>query len=147
MGCQAAPIPATFCFSMLMVQTESAHPLRALAQTPKLPPSWGTGDNVSRPSQLRLLCTYQPFYGVLFRCMEDPRKNNVMDAFPYDTLPLYCTRGMPCTQCARSAKFWMSANTPTLVLAPFHKVLVPYQGFFGFPSIYDVAPKPWSSSR
>ena len=23
-------------------------------------------------------------------------------------------KGMPCTQCARSAKFWMSANTPTL---------------------------------
>ena len=44
-------------------------------------------------------------------------------------------RGMPCTQCARSAKFWMSANTRTLVLAPFHKFLVPYQGFFGFPSI------------
>ena len=43
--------------------------------------------------------------------------------------------GMPCTQCARSAKFWMSANTRTLVLAPFHKFLVPYQGFFGFPSI------------
>ena len=39
------------------------------------------------------------------------------------------------TQCARSAKFWMSANTRTLVLAPFHKFLVPYQGFFGFPSI------------
>ena len=36
---------------------------------------------------------------------------------------------------ARSAKFWMSANTRTLVLAPFHKFLVPYQGFFGFPSI------------
>ena len=47
--------------------------------------------------------------------------------------------GMPCTQCARSAKFWMSANTRTLVLAPFHKFLVPYQGFFGFPSIWDVA--------
>ena len=45
------------------------------------------------------------------------------------------TEGMPCTQCARSAKFWMSANTRTLVLAPFHKFLVPYQGFFGFPSI------------
>ena len=43
--------------------------------------------------------------------------------------------GMPCTQCARSAKFWMSANTRTLVLAPFHKFLVPYQGFFGFQSI------------
>ena len=36
------------------------------------------------------------------------------------------TKGMPCTQCAHSAKFWMSANTPTLVLAPFHKFLVPY---------------------
>ena len=43
------------------------------------------------------------------------------------------------TQCARSAKFWMSANTRTLVLGPFHKFLVPYQGFFGFPSIWDVA--------
>ena len=39
------------------------------------------------------------------------------------------------TQCARSAKFWMSANTRTLVLAPFHKFLVLYKGFFGFPSI------------
>ena len=28
-----------------------------------------------------------------------------------------------------SAKFWMSANTLTLVLAPFHKFLVPYQVF------------------
>ena len=45
------------------------------------------------------------------------------------------SKGMPCTQCAHSAKFWMSANTRTLVLAPFHKFLVPYQGFFGFPSI------------
>ena len=43
------------------------------------------------------------------------------------------TWGMPCTQCARSAKFWMSANTRTLVLAPFHKFLVPYQGFFWLP--------------
>ena len=43
-------------------------------------------------------------------------------------------KGMPCTQCARSAKFWMSANTRTLVLAPFHKFLVPCQGFCGFPS-------------
>ena len=41
-----------------------------------------------------------------------------------------------CAQCARSAKFWMSANTRTVVLAPFHKFLVPYQGFFfGFLSI------------
>ena len=40
---------------------------------------------------------------------------------------------MPCTQCARSAKFWMSANTRTLVLAPFHKFLVPYEGFFYLP--------------
>ena len=40
------------------------------------------------------------------------------------------TGGMPCTQCARSAKFWMSANIRTLVSAPFHKFLVPYQGFF-----------------
>ena len=48
----------------------------------------------------------------------------------------YCSfMGMPCTQCARSAKFRMSANTRTLVLAPFHKFLVPYQGFFGFSSI------------
>ena len=38
--------------------------------------------------------------------------------------------GMPCTQCAHSAKFWMSANTRTLVSAPFHKFLVLYQGFF-----------------
>ena len=38
-------------------------------------------------------------------------------------------KGMPCTQCARSAKFWMSANTRTLVLAPFDKFLVPYKGF------------------
>ena len=41
-------------------------------------------------------------------------------------------RGMPCTQCAHSAMFWMSANTQTLVLAPSHKFLVPYQGFFTF---------------
>ena len=31
-----------------------------------------------------------------------------------------CSRGMPCTQW----KFWMSANTRTLVSAPFHKFLV-----------------------
>ena len=36
------------------------------------------------------------------------------------------SKGMPCTQCAHSAKFWMSANTRTLVLAPLHKFLVPY---------------------
>ena len=34
--------------------------------------------------------------------------------------------GMPCAQCAHSAKFWMSTNTRTLVSAPFHKFLVPY---------------------
>ena len=34
------------------------------------------------------------------------------------------------TQCARSAKFWMSANTRTLLLAPFDKFLVPYWVFF-----------------
>ena len=33
-------------------------------------------------------------------------------------------------QCARSAKFWMSANTRTLVSALVHKFLVPYRGFF-----------------
>ena len=38
--------------------------------------------------------------------------------------------GMPCTQYAHSAKFWMSANTRTLLLAPFDKFLVPYRGFF-----------------
>ena len=37
---------------------------------------------------------------------------------------------MPCTQCACSAKFWMSANTQTLLLPPFDKFLVPYWGFF-----------------
>ena len=42
----------------------------------------------------------------------------------------YVPMGMPCTQCARSAKFWMSANTRALVSAPFHKFLVPYQDFF-----------------
>ena len=36
---------------------------------------------------------------------------------------------------ARNAKFWMSANTRTLVSAPFHKFLVPCQGFFSFLSI------------
>ena len=30
---------------------------------------------------------------------------------------------------ARSAKFWMSANTGTLLLAPFDKFLVPYWVF------------------
>ena len=38
--------------------------------------------------------------------------------------------GMPCTQCAHIAKFWMSANTRTLVSAPFHKFFVPDQVFF-----------------
>ena len=32
--------------------------------------------------------------------------------------------------CARSAKFWMSANTWTLLLAPFDMFLIPYWGFF-----------------
>ena len=42
------------------------------------------------------------------------------------------TGGTP-TEChARSAKFWISTNTRTLVSAPFHKFLVPYQGFFSF---------------
>ena len=57
---------------------------------------------------------------------------------PWEHVPPHVW-GMPCTQCAHTAKFWMSANTRTLVLAPFHKFLVPYQGFFGFPSIWDVA--------
>ena len=39
---------------------------------------------------------------------------------------------------ARSAKFWMSANTRTL-LAPFDKFLVPYWFFFSFLCIWDVA--------
>ena len=42
------------------------------------------------------------------------------------------------TQCARSAKFWMSANTRTLLLAPFDKFLVPYWGCFSFLYIWDV---------
>ena len=33
--------------------------------------------------------------------------------------------GVPCPQCARSAKFCMSANTQILVLALFHKFVVP----------------------
>ena len=37
--------------------------------------------------------------------------------------------GMPCTQCAGSVKFWMSANTRTLLLALFDKFLVPYWFF------------------
>ena len=37
---------------------------------------------------------------------------------------------------ARSAHAGMPPNTRTLVSAPFHKFLVPYQGFFfSFPSI------------
>ena len=32
---------------------------------------------------------------------------------------------MPCLQCARSAKFCMSANTQILVLALFHEFVVP----------------------
>ena len=32
-------------------------------------------------------------------------------------------------RCTRSAKFWMSAITQTLLLAPFDKFLVPYLGF------------------
>ena len=39
-------------------------------------------------------------------------------------------KGMPCMQCARKPKFWMSANTRALLLAPFDKFLVPYWGFF-----------------
>ena len=50
--------------------------------------------------------------------------------------PTPCPHALCQREChARSAKFWMSANTRTLVLAPFHTFLVPYQGFFGFPSI------------
>ena len=47
--------------------------------------------------------------------------------------------GMPCTKCAHSAKFWMSANTRTLLFAPFDKFLVPYGLFFSFLCIWDVA--------
>ena len=36
-------------------------------------------------------------------------------------------------QCACSAKFWMFANTRTLLLAPFDKFLVPHWGFFWLP--------------
>ena len=48
--------------------------------------------------------------------------------------------GMPCMQCAHSAKFWMSANTRTLLLAPFDKFLVPHLGCFSFLCIWEVAP-------
>ena len=41
--------------------------------------------------------------------------------------------------CARSAQFWMLANTRTLLLAPFDKFLVPYWGFFSFLCVWDVA--------
>ena len=34
---------------------------------------------------------------------------------------------------ARGVKFWMSANTRTLLLAPFDKFLVPYRGFLKLP--------------
>ena len=40
---------------------------------------------------------------------------------------------------ARSAKFWMSASTRTLLLAPFDKFLVPCWGFLSFLCIWDVA--------
>ena len=40
---------------------------------------------------------------------------------------------MPCAPCARSAMFWMSASTRTLLLAPFDQFLVPYQGSFYLP--------------
>ena len=40
--------------------------------------------------------------------------------------------GMPCTQCARSAKFWMSANTRTLATFWWYNIdpvpLVSYKG-------------------
>ena len=42
-------------------------------------------------------------------------------------------------RCARSMKFWMSANTRTLLLAPFDKFLVPYWGFFQLPMHLDMA--------
>ena len=40
---------------------------------------------------------------------------------------------------ACSAKFSMSANTRTLLLAPFDKILVPYWGFFSCLCIWFVA--------
>ena len=55
---------------------------------------------------------------------------NAMGFCPSFCSFMNCTLGMPCTQCAHSAEFWMSANTRTLVSAHFHKFLVPYQGFF-----------------
>ena len=41
-------------------------------------------------------------------------------------------------QCAHSAKFCMSAKTQILVLALFHKFVVPYLGFQSFLCIWDV---------
>ena len=43
------------------------------------------------------------------------------------------------THYARSAKFWMSTNTRTLVSAPFHKFWFRTTVFFTFLSIQDVA--------
>ena len=46
------------------------------------------------------------------------------------------SKAMPCTQRVCSAKFCMSANSQTLVLAPFHKVFVPCRCFSSFLCIW-----------
>ena len=46
-----------------------------------------------------------------------PTMNYVALELPW--LKKHCPKGMPCTQCAHSAKFCMSANTRTLVLVPW----------------------------
>ena len=54
-------------------------------------------------------------------------------------IQLALSEGMPCTHCAHSAKFWRSANTRTLLLAPFDKLFVAYRGLFNFLCIWHVA--------
>ena len=83
--------------------------------------------SVSRPEP----STWEPFKAVL---RQPPSKAPGQDRFrPHllHWLPEDLGNAMHAvrTQCARSAKFWMSANTRTLALAPFDKFLVPYKGF------------------
>ena len=48
----------------------------------------------------------------------------------WSSLQHFMSKSTPWECCARSAKFWMLANTQTRLLAPFDKFLVPYLGFF-----------------
>ena len=66
------------------------------------------------------------FGGILGVLSIEPLLGGVQPEGSIDPPPPRCDSwGMPCTQCARSAKFCMSVTTRTLVLALLRRFVVP----------------------